>query len=61
MYSGGFFGDPCSSSTPAACGLFFGQHDGAVGFAPLAEMHGHGIGGVNFEVVIDAATEGSAE
>ena len=45
----------------ASCGLFFSQNDGAVRLAAFAELHRDGIGGINFEVVIDAASEGCAE
>jgi len=60
MYAGGFFGKPFASGAAAPGRLFFGENDGAVGFAGFAELHGHGVGGVDFEEMVDAAREGCA-
>src|SRR6202040_1445540 len=58
MNSGGFFGKPFASGAAPSGGLFFGENDGAVGLAGFAELHGHSVGRIDFEEVIDAAREG---
>jgi len=60
MNASGFFGKPFASGAAASSGLFFGENDGAVGFACFAELHGNVIGGIDFEEMIDAAGEGGA-
>ena len=57
MYAGGFFGKPFASGAATSSGLFFGENDGAVRLAGFTELHGDGVGGVDFEEMIDAARE----
>ena len=58
--AGGFFRHPGTARAALARGLLFGQHDGAVRLARFAELHGDAIGRVDFEKMIDAASEGGA-
>ena len=57
MNARGFFRMPFASSAAASGGLFLGENDGAVRLARFAELHGDGIGGVDFEEMVDAARE----
>src|SRR4029077_6784156 len=60
MYAGGFFGKPFASGAATSGGLFFGENHDTVRFAGFAELHGDGVGGVDFEEMIDAAREGGS-
>ncbi len=55
MDAGGFLGGPFAAGAAPAGGLLFGQNNCAVRFALFAEAHGYGVGGVNFEEVVDAS------
>jgi len=57
MNARGFFGKPFASGAATSSGLFFGKNDGAVRLAGFTELHGDGVGGIDFEEMIDAARE----
>jgi hypothetical protein len=60
MNASGFLRKPFASGATASGGLFFGENHNTVRFAGFAELHGDGVGGIDFEEMIDAAREGGS-